>query len=586
MAEAQASLTRFPRALALGLLGLAALYAVAEALGPRGFALRDESISLFLAQRWRLGAPLETDIGGGTLLNALQGWLLQLSGCWQALHLPVLAAWLLEAWTIAQVARRLGGPRAAQGAWFAAWLGAASLLQARSLLHFALLPAFLAAALALSFGPLWCGFLAGVLCACGLLEYEAILFALPGLAAFTLFEPRLKRAQRWAPWVGFAIAAPCALWLARASLSGWWAYRTANNGPAGGQSWGRALVEWAFGGEPAAYLGVWHHASFAAWALPLAAWGLWSQARRRPWLWVWLGSGFLTLLAAAGPLEPQRAIAAWPALVVATGFGWREAWVRARRHRSAALLLIALPVLGFAWEVRAFEASMAHGRADYARSLAWIQYHHDPGAPVVDGSLMPAGLSFEATRPGKGRGVPSRVWVPVELAAELGDSPWKAESLGQAGSPSAPDLLVQVPADDPLWEDLRQLRPVWVRTPVRDRLAYARALRAVLPRLKTPLARAAVLRHLLEQVAPLGLLNADDLKALYAAKLRSPWVFNYALEFAPRYDQRLTWHLSWLKRRAGGDAALSPFELQVLAADYARLPAKEGAPAWPAPPQP
>lgn len=586
MPEDGQSLKRFPRALAWGLLGLAALYAVAEALGPHGFTVRDESISLFLAQRWRLGAPLETDIGGGTLLYALQGWAFQLSGAWQSLHWPVLAAWLFQGCAISAVAKRLGAQRAAQGAFFAAWLAAAALLQARSLLHFAMLPAFLSAALLLSFGPLYCGILAGAIVAAGLLEYEAILFALPGIAAFTLLEPRLKRSQRWAPWLGFALAAPVALWLARRSLFGWWTYRLANNGPAApGHAWGHALWQWAFGGEPEAYLGLWHHSSFAAWALPFVAWGLWSQGRRRPWLWIWAAFGLLTLLAAADPLEPQRAIAAWPALVLACGFGWREAWLRARRQRALALLLIALPVLGFAWELRAFDASMLHGKAQYTRSLAWIQMNRDAAAPRIDGSLMPAGLSWEATRPGPALASFDRVWVPVELALELPEGSQSAPplSLGADSSSGAPDLLVALKPQDPLWSDLALLRRIWVFTPVRDRLAYARALREALPKLQTTLGRAAALRHLLEQVGPLGLLKLEDLQALYAAKIKSPWVFHYVLDFTPRYDLRLTWHLCWLLRQAGGDEALSPTQRALLATDYQSLKPRAGAPEWPLP---
>lgn len=587
MAENARRLARFPRALGIGLLASAALYALLEALGPRGFSIRDESLGVFMAQRWRLGAALEANVGAGTFLGALQAWLLQLSGSLQALHVPVLAAWAMEGLALSAVANRLGASRASQGAFFAAWLGAASLVQARSLLHFAMLPAFLSVALWLSFGSLLSGLLAGALVAASFLEYEAVLFALPGLAAFTYFEPRLKR--RWAPWAGFFLALPFVLFVARHSFVSWFTYRLLNNHPlpnavVGGLSFSQRLGQWFFGGQPDAYLGVWQHASFAAWALPPALWGFWTQRSRRPWLALWAVGGLLALLPAADPLEPQRAIAALPAFVLAAGLGWRELWVRFRHQRSVGLLLIALPVLGWAWEIKAFDASMRHGQALYARSQQWLALQRAPATPHFDAALLPVGLAWEATRPGAPLKRFDTVWVPVELARDLGAVAWPAQSLGTTDAALGADLLVQPPAGDLLWQDLARLRALWLAPG--DRRQHAEDLRSTLPALKTPLARAAAWRQILENVAPLGLLRSSDIEALYREKIRSPWVFDYAILMAQRQDARLTWHLCWLKRRAGGDAALNAFERQVLSADYNALAAVPGAQAWPAPVKP
>src|SRR6202008_2666140 len=104
-----------------------------------------------------------------------------------------------------------------------------------------------------------------------------------------------------------------------------------------------------FGARPEAYLGVRGHGSFAYWALPLALIGLGLQGWRRRWLWVWLLVALLALASGSVKFEPQRSIAALVPLCLAAGFGWRWLCQQGRLRRWAALLSLALPLLGYAY---------------------------------------------------------------------------------------------------------------------------------------------------------------------------------------------------------------------------------------------
>jgi hypothetical protein len=114
------------------------------------------------------------------------------------------------------------------------------------------------------------------------------------------------------------------------------------------------------------YLGLSAQPSAPRWAWPLLIAGLWA-CRSRAWLLAWVGLGLAPLAATHFGNEPNRAVAAWPALALIAGCGWSELWSRAegRGWRWAAPLLIALPLAGFADEALAFRRSM---NANYARA--------------------------------------------------------------------------------------------------------------------------------------------------------------------------------------------------------------------------
>jgi hypothetical protein len=580
-------LVRRSSALLAGVMGL---YALLEALGPRGFSFRDETFCFHQALSYRAGYPWAWTWANGNLLKLLQFQLYAWTGRWQVLHLPALLALGAQAGAVYAIGKRLGGPRVAQGALLASLLSATALLQARSLLPFATLPCLLAlsAALALQ-GPRW-ACLGGLVCACGFLEYEATAFALPGLAALLFFEPTLERRSAWAFAMGAGLGLGLVAWLCRDSLLEWWSYRLAYNHPwaaTAGNPVAQRLGAWFLGGEPQAYLGIRDHGVLAAWALPLGLLGLGLQARRRPWLLLWVAGALAALLPASSKFEPQRAFPALIPLGLAAGFAWRALWCATPRRPWLAYALLALPLLGAAYEVSAFERSMRAGEAEYQRSQAWQRLAQDPAvAGHVDAALLPVGLTFECLNGPPRPGTPAPwVWMPSDLDHDAPHWPGQAVSYPD-GRPTG-DLLMQVPAGDPLRQDLEVLRPLWLQiSGLRGRREPAiAACRQALAggRLHSHLGRCAVWDFLMDACIKSDSLRVADLQALDREGIHSAFFYRARLIYSRPKDQRLSyWLCSLLRKHAGADK-LQDDERQLLAQDWDQLPPAPGAPAWPKP---
>jgi hypothetical protein len=569
------------------LLAAFALLAILEAFGPHGFAGRDEIMVLEDMARRAQGGIAFPPWGNGCLLKSVQEWLWKASGSWQSAHVPVLLAMGVEAGALGWLGWQLGGRALAQGAVLAALLSATTLLQARSLLPFAILPALLSLSAALILRGRWWALLGGALLACGFLEYEGTLFALPGFAALLFLEPRLRGRRPWATSLtGFTLALAGVLYYCRAGLAEWWHFRQAYAAPLHNAAPERTLLQlssWCFGGRPEAYLGVYGHPVPALWVLPFLGAGLILQARRRPWLILWIVAALAALLPASGAFEPQRTVAAFPALALAAGFGWKWAWTRARPRPALAWLLVTLPWLGLGLEQRALDQSMALGQERYERSQAWIAVSQDPRFhSKVDAMLMPSGLAIESVV-GPLQGPAQWVWLPGDLGDDA--PPWKGVALKDSQGHFTGDALAQVPAGpQPLLADLAFLRAFWVKLP-RERPLIAIACRQALqgPALKTPVARASVWMTLILWGVPVGSFSIDDLKALDAEGFKSPRFYRASTTPAMAKDLRLYYWFLWLMRRHAGAERMTPGEREFLAQNWAQVQQAPGSPAWPAP---
>ena len=569
------------------LLSFFGLYAVLELLGPRAFCIRDETFCFHQALIFRSTGPLAIAWGDGNILKFFQYTAYQMSGRWRAMHLPVLGALVAQGWALYSIGFRLGGRRVAQGALLAALLSATALLQARSLLSFAILPGLLSVAVALILrGGIW-AWVGGALFSAGFLDYEATLFALPGLAALLYLEPRLARSSSRRGLAGMLLGLALVLWACRYSLGEWWLQRMSYNLPSRHLSeqhfFGR-IFAWFFGGDAQAYLGVTGHGSFATWALPLAVLGLGLQARRRPWLLVWLFGGLVAMLPASAKLEPQRAFHIVLPLSLAAGFGWRWIWWRARWRPWLAWLLLLLPVVGLGWEQRAFEQSMRAGQDLYGRSQAWSRLGHDPAfTGKIDASLMPLGFAWEAlVEPPAGTA--PWVWVPSDLAQELPAHEVEQRALQDAEGRFTGDLLIALPDQDPLRKDLAVLRQHWSHQ-ARLKSDMVTGYRRLLHDhgIKTSMGRAVLEKFLIEAGIQSDHYGLEDLQHLAQEPFKSPLLYRSMLIPTWPKDLRLSYWLCHLLEKHCGSSSLSDQERQLLSHPWAEIPISPGAPAWPQP---
>jgi hypothetical protein len=553
---------------------MASLLALLEALGPRGLCMMDEITCLWHAARVRDHGLWELAWGNGTLTRWVQGHLLALGADWRSIHAPILAAMLLQAWAIARLGRRLGGPLVAQGALLAVLLSATFMVQARSVLPFAELPAIVSLAAVLALEGRGYAWLGGAVAALGLLEYEGLLFAYPGLLAFLLLERRI-RPKTWLRFgAGFAIGLLLVLAAVWPSLHDWWAYRLSHNAPTDALRHGRSLLQvwrWLVGGDANAYLGVRHHSAFPTWALALAALGLGLQQRRRTWLGLWCALSLGALIPFSLVFEPQRAIGALPVLALAAGFGWRWAWQKARHRPAAAWALALLPLLGFVVELRAFERSMKDFDNTYASSQAWTDLSRQKG-PVLNAQLLPLGWAWESIYQGPARADSTWIWVPQLLA---GDAPaWPAQALQTRSGVFVGDLLLQAPAQSPLFAELDWLRAFWLQLPDSKRGQCTRLCRAALADapLKEPLARAALWSVFFENAVTAGQVTDEDLEHFDRENFKSSLLYQSSLARVSAQQTRLLYYFLYLQRKHAGEAKLSPAEKDLLRVPWDSLP--------------
>lgn len=275
-----------------------------------------------LADGWRWWLRL----GGGALSRGLQALFTAGPWPWQSIYLYNALAIGLLAWGLWRWAERLGGEKAALLTLALAFSAPFSYLQARTTFAYVIQPGLLLA-LAWARPTFGLGLLAGLLA----LDYEA--WPLGLLALGLVWAPR-----RALP--GMALGLLIVYGLNLPYAHGWAAQRS---GWAWG--WGANLQSFFFGGSHPKAMGL------ESWpAFPILAWpGLLLAFKARPprWLWLWAGIGLLGLIPAGPVQEPNRAIYAWPALLLLSGLGWSWA-LKESRAWGLSLAVILAPLLGWA----------------------------------------------------------------------------------------------------------------------------------------------------------------------------------------------------------------------------------------------
>jgi hypothetical protein len=294
----------------------------------------------------------------------------------------------LEGPLLFRVGDRLGGPRAGIAA---AWINAGAaqtLLRARTLLGFNLLPLELLCLLLCSGKlrrPLG-AFLWGLVLALFLFDYEAWPAAWPALMVLALAEGADRKRLVLGLGLGLAITLG-----ASAGFLGGYVRQRAALGTFDSQGISARLFHslgayFLGSGGGSHELGPWP--SFPLAALPLVLLGL-KPGSRRVWLWLLALCGLLPLAASGnGIMEARRAIVAWPALCLLAGLGaaswtWRPAGFKTAAMALAAVLALAeLSALHrgldardqatYALSRRAEAAAQALERADPGPKALWL----------------------------------------------------------------------------------------------------------------------------------------------------------------------------------------------------------------------
>lgn len=287
-------------------------------------------------------------IGGGGLSRGLMALALCGPWGWQAVYLFNALALGGAAWGLWALGRGLGGGEAAALTLAFAYCAPFSFLQARTTFSYVLAPSLILAmvwALRRPWGP-WVSAVLGAAAMLLWLDYEAWILALPALAAAWFAAPRPSRAR--GSWVlaGALVACLFVAW-AEAPYFREWLLARGHAGSSGGPGLFSNLKSFFFGGASPPAMGLEEVAAF-----PWPAWpGLLAGLLVAPtWLWIWAACGLLGL-AAGGPfMEPNRAILAWPALLLISGLG--AAWLWKRWFSRVGLgwlcpALLACPLLGY-----------------------------------------------------------------------------------------------------------------------------------------------------------------------------------------------------------------------------------------------
>ena len=357
-----------------------ALLAFAEVAHWRpGFARTDETELVSYEQMGREGTPWEYEVFKGCIFRRLLSVILSLTGpSMLALHFLTWGAMLLEAWLLLRLGRALLSRRAALWALLAGLACATTFLRSRSLLAYAILPAELLLALAFiarRWGAL--GSLAyGAFAAFMLSDYEGWVFALPMLLIFWLREEPQNRPQASWALLGFGAV------LASLLVPSWGIFQEhllqrARNVPGVerslAQGAGQALRGFFIGiDQVTGHMGVKMHPVMAFWAMPALLWGAFILRKHGKILWLWALFGLLPIFSTGGAGEPNRVMAAWPALCLIAGQGMLPL-LRAcgKRDWIFAFLLLGL---GLAWEGRSYLQSMRSVEgSEYAPSQAVLE---------------------------------------------------------------------------------------------------------------------------------------------------------------------------------------------------------------------
>lgn len=350
--------------LALALAAFSALAWLEVRQWRPGYARTDETEALGYLQLWREGLPLPIELFKGTLHHHAEALVLWAAGpSILALHGLVWAAMAAELWLLLGWGRALLGRRAALWALLACLACGFSLLRSRSLLSFAVMPFELLAMMSLMnrvrgrLGSLLYGAAAALLLA----DYEGWMLALPVLLLlWSRLDPCGRPRLLWS-LLGFS-AVFLALLLPQWEIFEVHLVNRRRNLPLYGRGLGQTLAH-AFKGfwiglpETTGQLGIKNHPMMPAWTLPFLALGAWQLRHRGRFLLAWAAIGLLPLFSNGGGGEPNRLIAAFPALFLIAGQGLAFFF---ESLGAAALPAACLLLGGGAFlESRAFAASMS-----------------------------------------------------------------------------------------------------------------------------------------------------------------------------------------------------------------------------------
>jgi hypothetical protein len=233
--------------------------------------------------------------------------------------------------------------------------------------------------------------------------------------------------------------------------------------------------------------------------------------------------------------------------------------------------LALLPLLGFAYELRAFERSMKDFDNTYISSQAWMALSHQKG-PALNAQLLPLGWAWESIYQGPATAPTIWLWVPQLLAA---DAPhWPFQALQSGSGAYVGDLLLQAPARDPLLAELAWLRHFWLQLPDSKRSQCTRLCREALRNgpLKQPLSRAALWSVFFEHAVTAGQVSAEDLQRFDQERFKSSLLYKSSLARSSPQQARLAYSLLFLQRKHAGDAQMTADEKSLLAVPWEALP--------------
>jgi hypothetical protein len=368
--------SRLERALPLA---LGALFLALEILDCSrwhpGFSYLDEgSGAVCNLQEWIEGRSLPFELFKGCVHGHLSAWMSLILGpsMWDFRVLS-LGALALESVLLYRLALDMAGRRPALWALAANFACAQVFLRARFALSCTLLPAELllfltlmrrewGAAASLAFGAA-AAFL--------LVDYEGWLVALPVLALYwACLDPRER--PRWGgALLGFALILLFLVWESKEGL-GDHVSRRLRSLPESGFGPGLLLMKFLksflLGGDCIPYLGVSGRSFVPAWAIPGFLAGCALALRRKPMLLAWLLLGLLPSLTISASAEPNRIVAAWPALSILCGLGL--AWMAQRLGPWPMILILGL---GLWWEGTGYVASMQAGYGPWFSESAALQ---------------------------------------------------------------------------------------------------------------------------------------------------------------------------------------------------------------------
>lgn len=517
-----------------------------------GFDSYDESHVLRLLQRQREGGLFPWDLFTGSLLLGLQRLTLFVTGpsVW-ALRAPVLLLLLLEVWALGRVAAKLWGPAAEEGAWLAWALSATTLMRARSLLAFAVLPAWGALLLWLLLaGPRWATALGGLLAGLLVLDYEAAPFLWGGLLLF-VWAARVERARLLSALTGSALGLALALGLSQRSVATWWQARSVVD-QAASQDWaelGRGAWDALWGLRGSAHLEVSAHLFAGLWAFALAALALRQNTRLTRGLALWALLGLTVLLLPSAQTGTHRAVAALPALSLLAALGWVRArdWAAARSWRKLCVGALLLAAAGL--EAQAYFRSQTLADADHYGGGRNLQAAAQALAGRREQALTRLDEQSAAFRflTGAPSNAPLRwLLVPPALGKDLPPDLTRGQVL-RYNNPGQPALLLALPAEEAAaWTALDDRlgaleKSFAAHDPLHDEaLLTAALLSGSFPE---PAARAALWHQLLTSATGHGRLSqaqADDFLKDKTRSLYPLWPSAlYAARFQPQLGRRL-----------------------------------------------